>query len=107
MTIVLSLLALGAIGFVASRMWTRFAAASGTLRERLWAVFDGSATIVVAKATVVSGAVLDALPTVASVLMQPEAKAALETYLPTQTMSSVMVVIGLVTLVARMRTLER
>ena len=107
MTIVLSLLALGAIGFVVSRMWTRFAAASGTLRERLWAAFDGSATIVVAKATVVSGAVLHALPTVASVLMQPEAKAALETYLPTQTMSSVMVVIGLVTLAARMRTLDR
>jgi hypothetical protein len=84
----------------------KFRAAEGTTWERLLAGFKDSATILVAGATYVAGALIDVIGNAATALNQPEIAEIVKTQIPVQWAGYGMMALAAIVFIARLRSLK-
>jgi hypothetical protein len=96
-----------ALGFFIYRAVTGYQAATGTVWQRLWAAVEGSASILWGYFVVAVGTVLDWTVQVATYAGQPDVSNYIQTNISAATASKVVAAIGLITVLARLRTLYR
>lgn len=103
--IILLMLCGGGIAYFVYRVVTRYQAATGSVWERLLATAKGSATVLLSYAQMVGGFVIAGAEQVSTLLNQPEITSFIQAHVPPQWLGLVLLVMGLITLLARLRTL--
>lgn len=107
MSVILVCIPLAALLWVGYLVSTGYASATGTPSERLWQAFRGSATMVLAKVEILYGSITDIVNELSTMLATPEIKTALDAYLPSKSVSGIFLALGVLTLLARARTLGK
>lgn len=100
-----SLVSLAILGVVAWRLYVAYQSSAGTLWQRLLAAGHGSATMLWQYAVMGSAAFLGNIEKIANGLNLPEVQTFINAHVPPQELAVVMIVISVVTIVARLRTL--
>lgn len=102
---IVTLAVVATLAWLAYHVVKKFRETEGGAWERLLAGFKDSATILVAGATYVGGAILGVIGKAADALNVPQVAEVVRTQIPAEYMGYGLMAIALVTVIARLRTL--
>jgi hypothetical protein len=102
---IITFVLLAGLGYIVYRVWTRYRSTTGTTWERILATAKGSATIAWQYIVIAGGAVISSLGFIAEVLNMPDVQAWLKASLQPSYVGLALVVISIITVYARLRTL--
>jgi hypothetical protein len=102
---VITLAILGTLAWLAYHVVKKYRETDGTFWERLLAGFKDSATLLVAGATYVGGALIDLIGKAADALNAPEVAEMVRTQIPAEYMGYGLMGLAVVVVVARLRSL--
>ena len=105
MRVIILLACLAAIAFAAYRVTSRYRASTGTTWQRVLATAEGSATVLWGYIVALGGLAVQAASSGADVLNMPEIKEWITSYLSPELAGGVLLVIGVLTVLARFRSL--
>ena len=85
------------------RFMVKYRAATGSFKERFWAAFSDSGTILIQRIMALSGSIIGGLVWLADLLNAPGVSAAIQAYLKPEYVAMAMVVLAIVTELVRRR----